>query len=66
MTARFTGDGIIITDGKMGTMVVAILSAVAQDVRRKILARRNEGRQDAEMNGVKLYSPERGFLQHRL
>lgn len=49
---RFLDDGIS-TEGTMGTMVVTILSAVAQAERQRILERTNEGRQEAKAKGVK-------------
>lgn len=49
---RFIDDGIS-TEGTMGTMVVTILSAVAQAERQRILERTNEGRLEAKAKGVK-------------
>ncbi|WP_372369693.1 recombinase family protein [Candidatus Uabimicrobium sp. HlEnr_7] len=49
---RFLDDGIS-TEGATGTMVVVILSAVAQAERQRILERTNEGRLDAKARGVK-------------
>jgi len=49
---RFLDDGIS-TDGKMGKMVITILSAVAQAERERILERTNEGRIEAKAKGVK-------------
>lgn len=49
---RFLDDGIS-TEGTMGTMVVTILSAVAQAERLRILERTNEGRIEAKAKGVK-------------
>ena len=49
---RFLDDGIS-TEGAMGTMVVTILSAVAQAERQRILDRTNEGRIEAMNKGVK-------------
>lgn len=48
---RFIDDGIN-TDGEMGKMVVAILSAVAQAERRRILERTNEGREEEKLKGI--------------
>jgi len=52
VAVRFIDDGIS-TDGEMGKMLVTILSAVAQAVRRRILERTNEGRQEAKLKGVR-------------
>ena len=49
---RFLDDGIS-TEGAMGTLVVTILSAVAQAERQRLLERTNEGRLDAKAKGVK-------------
>lgn len=49
---RFLDDGIS-TEGTMGTMVVTILSAVAQAERQRILERTNEGRLEAKSKGIK-------------
>lgn len=49
---RFLDDGIS-TEGKMGKMVVTILSAVAEAETSRILERTNEGRLAAKANGVK-------------
>lgn len=48
---RFLDDGIS-TEGTMGTMVVTILSAVAQAERQRILERTNEGRLEAKSKGI--------------
>ena len=49
---RFLDDGIS-TEGKMGKMVVTILSAVAQAECQRILERTNEGRIQAKAKGIK-------------
>jgi DNA invertase Pin-like site-specific DNA recombinase len=49
---RFLDDSIS-TEGTMGTMVVTILTAVAQAERQRILERTNEGRIEAKSKGVK-------------
>jgi len=49
---RFLDDGIS-TEGTMGTMVVTILTAVAQAERQRILERTNEGRLEAKSKGIK-------------
>ena len=49
---RFLDDGIS-TEGIMGTMVITILSAVAQAERHRILERTNEGRIAATIEGIK-------------
>lgn len=49
---RFLDDGIS-TEGTMGTMIVTILSAVAQAERCRILERTNEGRIEAKSKGIK-------------
>ena len=49
---RFLDDGIS-TEGIMGTMVITILSAVAQAERHRILERTNEGRIAATRKGIK-------------
>lgn len=49
---RFLDDGIS-TEGSMGTMVVTILTAVAQAERQRILERTNEGRIEAKSKGIK-------------
>ncbi|ACF47372.1 Resolvase domain (plasmid) [Prosthecochloris aestuarii DSM 271] len=51
VAVRFLDDGIS-TEGAMGTMVVTILSAVAQAERQRILERTNEGRMEAKAKGV--------------
>ena len=52
VAVRFLDDGIS-TEGTMGTMVVTILSAVAQAECQRILERTNEGRLEAKAKGVK-------------
>ena len=52
VAVRFLDDSIT-TEGTMGTMVVTILSAVAQAERQRILERTNEGRIEAKIKGVK-------------
>ncbi len=49
---RFLDDAIS-TEGSMGTMVVTILTAVAQAERQRILERTNEGRIEAKSKGIK-------------
>jgi DNA invertase Pin-like site-specific DNA recombinase len=51
VSIRFLDDGIS-TDGTMGTMVVTILTAVAQAERSRILERTNEGRVEAKRKGI--------------
>ena len=55
VAVRFLDDGISTegTMGKMGEMVVTILSAVAQAEKQRILERTNEGRLEAKAKGVK-------------
>ncbi|TGC02542.1 hypothetical protein CRG92_01900 [Escherichia sp. E2586] len=48
VTVRFIDDGSS-TDGDMGQVVMTILSAVALAVRRRVLERTNEDRQEARM-----------------
>jgi len=52
VSIKFIDDGIS-TEGSMGTMVVMILTCVAQAERARILERTNEGRLEAKANGVK-------------
>src|SRR3990167_2832108 len=52
VSIRFLDDGIS-TECFMGTMVVTILSAVAQAEKQRILERTNEGRAEAKIKGVK-------------
>ena len=47
----------------MGTMVVTILSAVAQAERQRILERTNEGRVEAKIKGIK-FGRKRTILSH--
>lgn len=49
---RSIDDGIS-TEGPFGRMIVIILSAVAQAERHRILERTNEGRLEAQKNGIK-------------
>ena len=49
---RFLDDGIT-TEGTMGTMVITILTAVAQAERQRILERTNEGRLEAKTKGIR-------------
>jgi len=49
---RFLDDHIS-TEGRMGKMVVTILSAVAAAERQRIMERTNEGRMEAKARGVK-------------
>lgn len=52
VTVRFLDDGIS-TEGAMGKVIVAVLSAVAQAERRLIQERTCEGRMEAKEKGVK-------------
>ncbi len=52
VAVRFLDDGIS-TEGTMGKMIVAILSAVAQAERQWLLERTNEGRIEAKAKGIK-------------
>lgn len=52
VVVKFMDDGIS-TEGAMGKMVVMILAAVAEAERARILERTNEGRLEAQANGVK-------------
>lgn len=61
---RFLDDGIS-TEGATGKMVVTILSAVAQAERQRILERTNEGRAEAQANGVK-FGRKRTIDRHKL
>lgn len=57
VSVTFLSDGIS-TKGAMGEMVITILSAVAQAERARILERTNEGRLEAQANGVKFGRPK--------
>jgi DNA invertase Pin-like site-specific DNA recombinase len=52
VTVRFLDDGIS-TEGSMGKVIVAVLSAVAQAERQLIQERTSEGRLEAKEKGVK-------------